>query len=203
MALTAIRQKILSECAWGVSKTASIHYAQIRPTKYSNWDNHVLPISTDCSGSTECVYHAAGAPDPSGYGYNGSGNTATLYSNAEHVPLSDLVGGDFIICFKGTETEHVYVVIERVAGGDLKLFSHGSEAGPLYEKLSAVKSYWDSIGHLTGCRTLPMTDKPTYKWAVLTANKVIDHTRHPALWASRHPRAFRRYDWVRFRKDVA
>ncbi len=202
MALTLIRQKILTECAWGVENSPSIHYAQIRPTKYANWDNHTLPISTDCSGSTECVYHAAGAPDPSGLGYSGAGNTATLYSNATHVPLSDLVGGDFIICFKGTETEHVYIVIERLAGGDLKLFTHGDESCPKYENLSAVKAYWDSVGHVQGCRTLPTVDAPNYKWTVLNANKVLDTTKHPAIWASRHPKAFRKYQWIRFRRDA-
>ena len=203
MALTQLRQKILSECAWGVSNDSSIHYAQIRPTKYSNWDNHTLPISTDCSGSTECVYHAAGAPDPSGLGYSGAGNTATLYSNATHVPLADLVGGDFIICFKGTETEHVYVVIERLAGGDLKMFTHGDESCPKYENLSAVSAYWASVGHLQGCRTLPTVDAPAYKWSVLNANKVLGTTRHPVRWALRHPRSFRSYQWIRFRRDAA
>lgn len=199
--MTTVRQAILNECAWGVRNTAQIHYEQIRPTPNQRWKSHLLPITTDCSGSTEAIFFAAGAPDPSGLGYNGQGNTATLYGNAEHVPISDLIGGDMIVCFQGTETEHVYIVVERLAGGDLKLFSHGQESTPAFEKLSSVAAYWNSIGKMVGCRTLPIAET-RYKWTVLSANKVIDKTRHPAMWASRHPRAFRKYDWVRFRKDV-
>ncbi len=202
MALTATRQKIVDECAWGVKNDPNIHYAQIRPTKYGNWDAHKVPISTDCSGSTECIYHAAGAPDPSGLGYSGSGNTATLYSNSEHISIASTEPGDFIICFKGTETEHVYVVVQKLAGGDVKVFTHGDESCPKYENLSAVKPYWDSVGHVQACRTLPLQDAPNYRWTVLSANKVIDHTKHPAIWATRHPKAFRKYQWIRFRRDT-
>ena len=206
MALTVIRQKILAECAWGVKTTAAIHYTQDlaeRQQSLARWKSHTTPLSTDCSGSLTDIYHASDAPDPSGLSYAYIGNTASLYGNAEHVPLADLVGGDFIICFKGTETEHVYIVIERLAGGDLKMFTHGDESCPKYENLSGVKSYWDSIGHLTGCRTLPMTDTPDYKWAILNANAIIGKTRHPAIWATRHPKLFRKYQWIRFRRDVA
>lgn len=205
MALTKVRSAILDECAWGVKNTTAIHYSQdltLRMQSLSRWKSHLTPLSTDCSGSLTDIWHAAGAPDPNGYGYNAIGNTATLYANATHVPLNDLAAGDFIICFKGTETEHVYIVVQRLTGGDLKLFTHGEESTPAYENLSAVSSYWNSVGHLAGCRTLPVTDKVHYKWTVLTANRVIDHTRTPALWATRHPRSFRKYDWVRFRKDV-
>jgi len=205
MALTRVRQAILSECAWGVKTTVSIHYTQDlaqRQQSLSRWKSHMTPLSTDCSGSLTDIYYAAGAPDPSGYGYHAIGNTASLYANATHLPLSELVPGDFIICFKGTETEHVYIVVERLANGDLKLFTHGQESTPAYEDLSAVKGYWDQVGHLTGCRTLPVTDTPRYRWTILSANRVVDHTRHPAIWATRHPKAFRKYDWVRFRKDV-
>jgi hypothetical protein len=202
MALTKVRQAIVNECAWGVKNDPSIHYGQIRPTPNARWKSHLLPITTDCSGSEEAIFYAAGAPDPSGLGYDGQGNTATLYSNAEHIAMADLTPGDFIICFKGTETDHVYIVVEKLAGGDYKMFTHGDESCPKYENWSAVKSYWASVGHAQGCRTLPTVDAPSYRWTVLNANKVLDHTRHPAVWASRHPRAFRKYNWVRFRKDV-
>lgn len=202
MALTKVRQNIVNECEWGVNHDANIHYDQIRPTPNAKWKAHQLPITTDCSGSEEAIFYTSGATDPSGLGFNGQGNTATLYANAEHLPLSELIPGDFIICFKGTETEHVYIVVARLGNGDIKLFSHGQESTPAYENLSAVAGYWNSVGRLQGCRTLPLKDKVTFKWTVLSANKVIGKTLHPAIWATRHPLMFRKYDWVRFRKDV-
>jgi hypothetical protein len=199
---TKLRQAIVNECSWGVAHDASIHYDQVRPTPNAKWKAHTLPIYTDCSGSTEAIFYTVGAPDPSGLSYSGQGNTATLYANAEHLPISDLIPGDFIICFKGTETEHVYIVVERIPGGDLKLFTHGQESTPAYENLSAVSGYWRSVGKMTGCRTLPLSDTPDYAWAVLNANSVIGKTRHPARYAIRHPRMFRKYRWIRFRRDV-
>jgi len=189
-----------------VKNDASIHYTQdlsARQQSLARWKGHMTPLSTDCSGSLTDIFFSVGAPDPSGNGYRYVGNTASLYANAEHLPMADLWPGDFIICFKGTETEHVYIVVDRMLEGrDYKLFSHGQESTPAYENLSDVKAYWNSIGHMQGCRTLPMSDTPNYKWTVLTANKKLDTTRHPARWAVRHPRSFRKYDWVRFRKDV-
>ncbi len=205
MALTKVRQAIVNQCAWGVSKDPSIHYSMdltARQRSLAQWKSHLTPLSTDCSGALTDVFYTAGAPDPSGLGYKYIGNTASLYGNSEHLAIADLIPGDFIICFKGNETEHVYIVVERLGGGDLKLFTHGQESTPAYEKLSAVSGYWHSVGHLQGCRTLPVADKVNYRWTILNANKVLDHTRHPAVWATRHPRAFRKYDWVRFRKDV-
>lgn len=200
--MTVVRQQIVAECAWGVKNTTNIHYAQTRPTPNQRWKSHTLPITTDCSGSTEAIFFTSGAPDPSGLGYNGQGNTATLYANATHLRIADLVAGDFIVCFKGTETEHVYIVVARLPSGDLKLFTHGQESTPAYENYSQVRGYWDSVGHMAGCRTLPLIYQLEYTWAVLNANRVLDHTKHPARWAVRHPRSFRKYDWVRFRKDV-
>ncbi len=203
--MTTTRQRIIDECAWGVKNTSSIHYTQDlaeRQQSLSRWKSHLLPLSTDCSGSLDDIFHAAGAPDPNGYDYRSIGNTASLYGNAEHVPMSSLVAGDFIICFKGTETEHVYIVVATLTGGDLKLFTHGDESCPAYENWSAVKAYWASVGHAQGCRTLPLEDAPDYKWAVLNANKMLDKTKHPTRWAMRHPRLFRKYRWIRFRRDV-
>ena len=126
---------------------------------------------------------------------------AALYGNAEHIPLANLQPADFIVCFKGTETEHVYIVTDHLANDDLKLFSHGRETTPAYETLSSVKAYWNSIGRLAGCRTLPLAE-PAPSWLVLNGRgERIAHTNHPATWAMRHPKAFRHNDIVRFKQQ--
>lgn len=200
MAITVVRQKIVAECNWGVGHTADIHYAQIRPTPNARWKAHLTPITTDCSGSAEAIFYSAGAPDPSGYGYNGEGNTSSIYANAEHIPISLLQPGDMIICFMGTENAHMYIVLERLPNNDFKMFSHGAESDPKFENYSAVSNYWT---RMVGCRTLPLVDKPSYDWTVLNGlNQIIGHTAHPVTFAVRHPTYFRKYNWVRFRKDV-
>ena len=203
MSLTAVRQKICDECDWGVAHANAIHYTQdltLRQQSFGKWSKHELPISTDCSGSLTDIWHAAGAPDPSGLGYAYIGNTGTLYNNSHHVDMDSLEPGDFIICFKGAESEHVYIVRRKLAGGDYQLFTHGDESCPKYENLSAVRNYWNSVGSLHGCRTLPL--QPNYKWTVLTARKVVAHTSHPVRWSMAHPKAFRKHQWIRFRRDV-
>lgn len=203
MALTAVRQKICDECDWGVAHNASIHYTQdlnARQKSLHSWNVHDVPLSTDCSGALTDIFHKAGAPDPSGVGYAYIGNTGTLYNNSHHVNMDELEPGDFIICFKGAESEHVYIVRKKLAGGDYQVFTHGDESCPKYEKLSSVKNYWNSVGSLHGCRTLPVA--VDYKWTILTGRKVIAHTDHPVRWAVRHPRAFRKHQWIRYRRDV-
>lgn len=203
MALTQVRQNIVNECDWGVAHNASIHYTQdlsSRDQSLHQWQHHSTPMGTDCSGALTDIFYTAGAPDPSGYAYNSIGNTGSLYSNAEHIKMADLLPGDFIICFKGAESEHVYIIRKKLAGSDYQLFTHGDESCPKFENLSAVSGYWNGIGHMQACRTLPVV--PNYRWAVLSAHKVIAKTKHPAMWAAAHPKSFRKYDWVRFRKDV-
>src|SRR3954452_9525117 len=190
MALTAVRKNICDECDWGVAHNASIHYTQnlsSRMASLNQWQNHSLPQSTDCSGALTDIFHRAGAPDPSGYGYRAIGNTGSLYSNSEHIAMDKLEPGDFIICFKGAESEHVYIVRRKLAGGDFDVFTHGEESTPKYEKLSSVRGYWNNIGHMQGCRTLPVA-QVNYKWTVLNANKVLAHTKHPVRFAVRHPK---------------
>jgi hypothetical protein len=203
MVLSKVRQRIQNQCDWGVGNSAQIHYSQdltLRNQSLSRWKNHELPFSTDCSGALTDIFHAAGAPDPSGLGYNAIGNTGTLYSNSEHILMSHLEPGDFIICFKGAESEHVYIVRRKLANGDYQIFTHGDESCPKYENLSQVSSYWNSVGHMTGCRTLPLQDE--YRWTIFANGDVVTHTDHPVLWATRHPRAFRRFERLGFRRNI-
>ncbi len=62
-------------------------YDEIRPIpKYSSFAALKTAISkgtvihTDCSGSTTMIFEAAGLKDPNGFGFNGSGNTTSLYN---------------------------------------------------------------------------------------------------------------------------
>lgn len=201
--LTDVRKRILDECDWGVAHNSSIGYTQdlsARQQSFGRWKTHTLPINTDCSGALTDIYHAAGAPDPSGVGYQYVGNTASLYANSEHVAMDKLEPGDFIICFKGDASEHAYIIRRKLAGGDYQVFTHGDSSCPKYENLSSVRNYWNSVGHMVGCRTLPVSVQ--YRWTILTGRKVIARTDHPVAWAIKHPKAFRKHQWIRYRRDV-
>ena len=90
------------------------------------------PITTDCSGFVTLCYLAAGAPDPSGLGYNGQGYTGTLLGNHanQHIPLNQVQPGDLVVYGGGTG-EHTAIVVE-VHGTDILTVSNGDANGPIW-----------------------------------------------------------------------
>lgn len=199
---TKLRQNVITQANWVVEHGAKWLYYEIRPIPIAAIKSGTLPVKTDCSGSVIGIYARAGAPDPGGYHYNGSGNTQSFYSNCEHLPsYTEAEPGDMIdVTLPSQGTVHVYLVVDRTAH-DLKVFSHGGPLGvePQMKMLSSVKDYWYSTGHtFTGLRALPLADQAP-KWIVLNGRgERIGHTSHPVRWAIAHPRAFRKYDKVRF-----
>lgn len=59
-------------------------YRQARPYPPSLWSPAAVN-SLDCSSSSTLIYKDAGAPDPSGNGFNGSGNTWTMWAKGKQV----------------------------------------------------------------------------------------------------------------------
>lgn len=108
------------------------HYAQVRPIPRSMFQ--AGRIVTDCSGFATLCYKAAGAGDPNGFDYNGSGNTTTLKAggkkiNSEHAQPGDLV-------FYGSP-DHVMVYI-----GDGQVIGMGGDPDPT----QAAASYRPIVG---------------------------------------------------------
>ena len=205
MTLTPRRQAAVAECLWWIKNTSSIHYAQTRPMPLTAAKAHKLPLSTDCSGSVTCIYYTIGAPDPNGLNYNGQGYTGTLFSNGEEEPLSSLEPGDMIVCAQGDSTEHVYMVMSVLSGGDYELFSHGREDAP--ETITFSKAKQIRVGQTFHGRKFLASSaeaKPAAPtWIVVNgAGTRIGKTTKPALWAARHPGSFRKFGSVRFiRRD--
>ena len=129
----ALRNRIVDQLKWGIANSPSIHYAQIRPMPLKAWKSHNLPLTTDCSGSVTCAYNAAGADDPNGFGYDGSGYTGTLMSHLPHIHASEAKPADLIV-FGDYPGHHVCAILET--GSDPLLFSHGQEAGPFAIRMS-------------------------------------------------------------------
>ncbi len=83
-------------------------------------------ILIDCSEAATLICHVAGLKDPNGTGYNGFGNTQTMYDELPHYlnPRSAKVGALVFLGQPGRlSTQHVCVV--REPGPDPLLYSHG------------------------------------------------------------------------------
>lgn len=107
---------------------AAVHYTQgfqrmigitanLRPPRF--------PVYADCSAAATWAYFVAGAPDPNGAGYNGTGYTGTLARHGRKVTLDVAKPGDLVFYGPRWPWQHVAVY---VGGG--KVISHGSEGGP-------------------------------------------------------------------------
>lgn len=67
-------------------------YKEVRPIDLV-WK---APIRIDCSGYCVLVYFMAGAPDPTGNNFDGSGNSDTLFAKGRHILLRQLHPADII-----------------------------------------------------------------------------------------------------------
>lgn len=136
--VAAIRAKIVAYALWGADHEPSIHYAQIRP--YPSDARH-LPMSTDCSGFSTLAYKDAGAPDPNGLGFNGSGFTGTLIAHMDHVAPSSSKKGNLIV-YGAAPSHHVVIAIED--GPNPMCVSHGQEGGPFRIRHSTEAAFQPS-----------------------------------------------------------
>lgn len=136
------RAGVVKWARWGVANTSSIHYSQRRPIPHTD----SLPMWTDCSGFATLCYQLAGAPDPNGFGYNGSGYTGTLINRGRTVSIADARAGDLV--FWGVAPAH-HVAIVVAPGGNPLLVSHGMEAGPLYVDHATETAIQSRMGHGT------------------------------------------------------
>ena len=125
----SVRSQIVKWAYWGAAHEPSIHYRESRPMPLTAG----LPMTTDCSGFVTLCYKLAGAPDPNGLGYNGSGYTGTLLSHGQHIPLAFVQPGDVIVYGPGTGW-HTALVVK--GGPDPLTVSHGREGGPAYTRVS-------------------------------------------------------------------
>ena len=122
--MTSVRQKIVAAARWGIENEPLIHYGEIRPIPLGR----VLPLRTDCSGFVTVCYFLAGAPDPNGRNYDGSGFSGTMLGALPQSRRADAKRGDLVV-WGAYPGRHVAVVLEP--GDDPVLCSHGSERGPV------------------------------------------------------------------------
>lgn len=134
-AVTSEAQRVTMEHAMDalVNHRSHVGYLQRRPMSTSHIASlasllHALEhgIAIDCSESVTLICHVAGLSDPSGFHFDGSGNTQSMFDHLKHYtdPRLALPGA---LCFLGApgrlSTQHVCMV--RHSGTDPTLFSHG------------------------------------------------------------------------------
>ena len=144
LATDEIRNQMVSNAEWAIEHTSSIHYEESRPMPITIAIHH-LPITTDCSGFATMMAKWAGAPDPNGRGYDGSGFTGSLLSHLPHIGGQDAKRGDLVVLYKVdgdlADGDHVVILLQDVAGHpDPFVASHGREDGPSRQPLSLETS---------------------------------------------------------------
>jgi cell wall-associated NlpC family hydrolase len=128
------RQAVVSNALWGAEvatrQPKQIHYGEVRPIRGAP---RQLPLTTDCSGFVTLCYQWAGAPDPNGTHYDGTGSTGTMLHACAHIRPNEAQLADLIV-FGAAPGTHVVLIVET--GPDPVVVSQGSEAGPLKLPLS-------------------------------------------------------------------
>ncbi len=137
------RRAMVAYCQHGIANEGTIHYAPIRPISFDALDAPPPDLTTDCSGFAIRGAKKSGAPDPSGYGFNGQGNSFSIARGRRWIPrLRDVHRGDYAVFGvwhpDGTaiKTTHVAVVLARAKRpwkrnpSTTILCSHGTERGP-------------------------------------------------------------------------
>jgi peptidoglycan hydrolase-like protein with peptidoglycan-binding domain len=133
----AVREQIVLNARWGIAHDRQIHYRQTRPMDGLH-EPRKLPLYTDCSGFVTLCYAWAGAPDPNGLAYSGTGYTGTLLQTMRRIPKSGVQPGDLVVWGPGTG-RHVALVLE--GGPDPALASLGQDRGPVAVPYSAETRY--------------------------------------------------------------
>jgi len=133
-AIAEIRQNMVANCRWAVAHHDRISYAEIRP--YPLIPPRTLPFTTDCSGFAAMMARWSGAADPSGAGFDGSGNTDSMLTHSQHITQADTQPGDFAV-FGLHPSQHMVVLTQIAAGGNGALcVSHGQQGDPVEVPLS-------------------------------------------------------------------
>lgn len=136
--ITQVRQEMVSNCDWGVTHNAEIHYAETRPMPI-NIPKYSLPFTTDCSGFATMMAKWSGAADPNGYGFNGYGNTDSMLAHSPHISRAESQPGDYVV-FGLSPSTHVVVLVQAGSVSDPYVVSHGQEADPIRVLLSVEES---------------------------------------------------------------
>jgi hypothetical protein len=122
---------------WSVQSEPGIHYSQNRP--YPSYAPGKLPEWLDCSSGAITICRWGGAHDPSGFGFDGYGNTQSIAAGPfKEIPYWQMQPGD-IATFGDVHTSICYM-----KASDPVMWSHGWEGAPQFVRLSVERSWHSS-----------------------------------------------------------
>ncbi len=124
-----LRRGIVENANFWIANPNLTTYAEVRPIPLHKLKSRELNV-TDCSGWIIGMYFAAGAPDPSGNGYDGSGFTGSFVSHLRQVAVRDNLQVGDIVTFGPGDAAHASLVIHAGDGSDIIMGSDGNDAGP-------------------------------------------------------------------------
>lgn len=128
------RATIVATALFAYNKRDQIHYT-MGPQRMEGVTHKIkpphFPSFGDCSSMVTWYYWVAGAPDPNGVNYNGTGFTGTLAQHGETVSIDQSKPGDYVLYGSGPPWHHVALLV-GVKNGKHMVVSHGSEPGPFY-----------------------------------------------------------------------
>lgn len=145
MATDAQRDHIAAIWHELIALEGPIHYRQKRPMTLTHYLEQQLidllhnghSVDADCSETVTAICKMAGLADPSGRGYDGYGNSATMWDHLPRYSTPSRAQVGAIVTFGPGGADHVAQVIQ--AGKDPVLGSHGQEKGPMAVRFSAQK----------------------------------------------------------------
>jgi hypothetical protein len=150
--LTAENQRAayVNALQWFIFHHQIVSYAETRPIPlYLPAFELQETIFTDCSGMVTLAAKWAGVPDPNGYGFDGYGNTGSLYAHCKHVPEGSAAPGDLVWFGRPGETygQHAIGIVAKVPGGDFDVASNGFVGDPIGHTYSSVSDTLAAEGY--------------------------------------------------------
>ena len=130
------RPQLVEWAKWSVANRAAFTYEMVRPMPSIGNRPGQLPWIGDCSGFVTTLYKWSRLPDPNNMGYDGSGNTQTLYAHAAKITVSQALPGDVVV-YDATgplEVQHTALIVE--GGIDPLTVSMGQQGDPSYVRVS-------------------------------------------------------------------
>ena len=128
------RHAVVAAALLAYNKRDQIHYTEDMKRRMEGVVKRIKPPNVpsvgDCSSMVTWYYFAAGAPDPNGAGYNGSGFTGTL-DRGRTVSIDQSQPGDYVLYGTAHPWAHVALFVGEKQGQHM-VVSHGSEGGPYY-----------------------------------------------------------------------
>ena len=128
-----VRSQIVAWARWGVENRAGFTYSEGPDRMSGVHQPGKIPCVCDCSAFVTYCYSWAGAPDPNGQGYNGTGYTGTLLSHGTPDSLEHVQPGDVVVYGPGTG-DHTALIVD--ATPDPLTVSMGQQGDPNYCRVS-------------------------------------------------------------------